>query len=176
MAELPAMYHDAYSFAVREWRALGLSDHPSDDELATLQGLVLRYINRLYPGVPAAQRASAVSYGVASAERDLISPEVGGLPGFVGQVVGSVEAGVGAVAGEAETIASGALRGLEKAVGAILRQILQAVPLPRSALPHKVPTQLTDAYATLAHQVGTLTPTALAGSARTRTRMRSLGR
>lgn len=176
MAELPAMYHEAYSYAVKIWKSLNYGDSLDDTEQAQLRNLVSRYIAHQYPAVPATARSSAVSYGISAAERDLTNPDVGG---FVGTVGGAIDATVETVEGglgEAAGAARGAIGAVERAVRGVLAEILRAVPLPRAALPAKVPTQLTQAHATLARQVGTLTPTALGNANKTRAAMRRLGR
>jgi hypothetical protein len=173
---IPAMYHDAYSFAVREWRALMLGGHPTDAELGTLRSLVARHINATYPRVPADRRASAVDYGVSLAERDLVSPDQGGVVGVVGHVVEAVGDAVEGDVAAVERAGRHALGRLEDTVRGILAQILRAVRLPRAALPAKVPTDLTHAYSMLGREAGTLTPTRLAHAAQTRLRLRRLGR
>lgn len=112
----PAIYHDAYTFAVREYRALGLSARPSDEGIQRLNNLVVRYLARVYPRTPIYDRRSAASYGVSQAISDLSTREVGGALGTVGR---AIEAGAGTVEQAAETVEHAGRRaagGVEHAV------------------------------------------------------------
>lgn len=170
------MYHDAYSYAVKIWKSLNYGDSISDTEYAQLRNLVSRYIAHEYPAVPATARSSAVSYGIDSAARDLTNPDVGGLPGFVGNVVGSVGDAIEGDVAAVEGAARSALNAAESAIRTALAAIVHAVGLPRAALPAKVPTSIADAYTTLGHELGSLSPTRLARANKTRATMRRLGR
>lgn len=172
----PAIYHDAYSFAVREWRALSLPDRPSDAQLAQLQQLVTRYIDHRYPGVFVADRRSAISYGVAQAERDLTAAGPGGALGTVAGVVHDVEGAVTGIPRTVEHAAEAAVSAAGRAATGTLQAILRAVELPRAALPTRVPTSSSHAFTTLSRQLGMTLPTRLRTANRARIGIRRIGR
>ncbi len=71
MSSVPAIYTDAYRFAVREWRALSLPAVPSPSQYEQLQTIIMRYLRRRYPRTALSVRRAAASYGAAQAARDL---------------------------------------------------------------------------------------------------------
>jgi hypothetical protein len=116
--------HEAYSFAVREYKALGITGDPDATEYPLLLNLVERMLRREHPTLSDEAILGAARFGVASAVRDLVAEHVPGgivdtIGGTIAEAPGVVEEAGKAIAGTAEEAAKAIAGTAEEAAKAI---------------------------------------------------------